>query len=73
MDEQQEQSLDDFFPIQETFSDFAGRQRQFRIELGAHPTGCFLRATEIRSPSASGGYSFAAYSPNDPFFALGQL
>lgn len=65
--------LDDHFPMVESYADFSGRQREFVIELQPHPRGYFLRATETRQSQEDGGYHFAAYSPSDPFFALGVL
>jgi hypothetical protein len=67
------QSLEGHFPIIESFPDFSGKLREFVIDLRAHPGGYFLRATEKRRSGSEGGYSFAAYSPTDPSFALGQL
>lgn len=73
MHEEDEQSAEEFFPTVESFPDFTGKQREFVVELQAHPNGYFLRATEKRRSSHEEGYSFAAYSPTDPFFALGHL
>ncbi|MDX1401298.1 MAG: hypothetical protein R3245_05195 [Kiloniellales bacterium] len=73
MHEEDEQSAEEFFPIVESFPDFSGKQREFVVELEAQPRGYFLRATERRRSGNDEGYSFAAYSPTDPFFALGHL
>lgn len=68
-----EQSIDDFFPKTETYPDFAGRKHTFVIALLELPSGYFLRAQEEPDSDLDDGYMFAAYSPTDPFFALGLL
>jgi hypothetical protein len=73
MSEQGEQWLDDHFPMEDSFADFSGKQREFVLTLQPHPRGYFLRATEKRQSHEDDGYHFAAYSPTDPFFALGLL
>ena len=73
MHKEDEQSPEDYFPSVESFTDFIGKQREFVIELMAQPSGYFLQAKERRPPGNGGGYEFAAYSPVDPFFALGLL
>ena len=73
MDEENGAALDELFPIRETFHDFAGSKREFVITLGPHPNGFFLKAREQVSSESDAGYEFAAYSPVDPFFALGVL
>lgn len=73
MHEEDEQSTEEFFPTVESFPDFTSKLREFVIELRAQPRGYFLRATEKQRSGSEGGYSFAAHSPTDPFFALGQL
>lgn len=73
MNEQGEQWLDEHFPIVESYADFSGKQREFVIEWQPHPRGYFLRATEKRQSQEDDGYQFSAYSPTDPFYALGVL
>lgn len=73
MHKEDEQSVEGYFPSVESFPDFTGKQREFVVKLEAHHRGYFLRATEKQHSSDEEGYSFAAYSPTDPFFALGHL
>jgi hypothetical protein len=68
-----EPSPDEYFPTVESFPDFNGEKREFVIDLHVQARGYFLRAREKRSSEHEGGYKFAAYSPSDPFFALGVL
>jgi hypothetical protein len=70
---QTEPSPAEFFPTVESFYDFTGKQRSFVIELQVQPRGYFVRANEQKHSLGEEGYSFAAYSPTDPFFALGLL
>ena len=73
MHKEDEQSAEEFFPRVESFPDFTGKQREFVIELQDNPRGYFLRATEKQRPGNQEGFSFGAYSPTDPFMALGNL
>ena len=66
-------SPEEYFPSKESFQDFTGKQREFLIDLHTQERGYFLRANEMHPSDKDGGYSFAAYSPTDPFFALGLL
>jgi len=73
MHEQDEPTPEEYFPTSESFPDFTGKRREFVIELEVQSRGYFLRAQEKRRSGEEGGYTFAAYSPVDPFFALGLL
>ena len=73
MHEQDEESPEEFFPTVESFLDYTGKKREFVIELMVQTTGYFLRAREKRQHGDEGGYEFAAYSPANPFYALGIL
>jgi hypothetical protein len=68
-----EQPPEEDFPTTETFPDFAGKKHTFVIELLVQPSGYFVRAHEEPRSELDEGYTVAAYSPTDPFFALGLL
>ena len=59
------------FPRKEKFVDFAGRTRTFTVKLDELPWGYGLWA--IEDVEGDNGYQFRAFSPVDPFHALGQL
>ena len=59
------------FPRKEKFVDFAGRTRMFTVKLDELPWGYGLWA--IEDVEGDDGYQFRAFSPVDPFHALGQL
>lgn len=73
MQEQDEQSPEEYFPNVESFTDCTGQRREFIIELLEQPNGYFLRANEKERSEHEPGYHFAAYSPADPYYALGIL
>ncbi len=74
MKQQGDISAEPFFPTRETFQDFAGRQREFVIDLVPPMlNGYFLRAREVTNSELDEGYQFATYSPVAPFIALGML
>lgn len=73
MDQADAASPEAYFPAVESFPDFNGNRREFVIDLHVQASGYFLRAREKRPYEDEGGYEFAAYSPSDPFFALGVL
>ena len=59
------------FPRTEEFTDFAGRTRTFTVELYPVPSGFGVCASE--DVEGDDGYVFRAFSPADPFHALGEL
>lgn len=71
--DQDDWAAENDFPMEESYPDFSGKQREFVIELHAQPRRYFLRATEKGESLQDDGHQFAAYSPSDPYFALGIL
>jgi hypothetical protein len=59
------------FPRTDEFVDFSGRARKFTIKLHQLPLGYVVSAVE--DVEGDDGYVFKAFSPVDPFQALGDL
>ncbi len=59
------------FPKQESFIDCAGREINFALKCRRGPTGWIASGVE-RSDSCP-GYQFEAFSPANPYVALGEL
>jgi len=56
------------FPTTDDYVDYAGQTRKFKITLHELPLGYAVHAVEDVD-----GYEFRAFSPANPFLALGDL